>query len=99
DGPLPARLFESHTDLLAVEGHARAVLLDHLQRSLDLLVRREPAAALGIQTFAAATDDERLAGTRVDHIRLAVPAEGTHHGGAFPYGANPGHRPARTGTA
>jgi hypothetical protein len=60
--------------------HARAILLDDLQRGLfDFLVRRKPPAALAIQAFPPATNDKLLAGTRVDDFRFGLSTERTEH--------------------
>src|SRR5262249_445468 len=77
---LVTRLLESRTDLLAVERHPRAVLLDDLERRLfDLLVGREPPTAFPVQTFPPTPDHKLFAGARVDDFCFGLAAERTEH--------------------
>ncbi len=67
NGPLPTGLLQALLELLPVEGHAGAVLLDHLdRRPLDILVGGEPP--LTPVALATPADGQPIvARPRVDH--------------------------------
>ena len=86
NGPFVAGFFETDANFLAIEGDARAVLLNHLQRRFfNLFVRGETSAALRLKALAASANDKLLAGARINDLRFAVTTEWTHHVEAFPF--------------
>ena len=100
DRSLLARLQDGTAELLAVEGLAASVALDHVrQHVLDVLVRRVPAVAL--EALAAAPDELPVpAHPRVDDPILRVTAKrALHRAPPFP-DAGPviGFAPNRAGT-